>query len=257
MVHHENEQSLLRILGGRSVPADVLDEVAMRTRMFHADGNRGPLPTIALVDAVRFCGKTRPVEAVQGGKIDWRSFPQDGSTHVEAKINDAWIHGIFLGFVSGGTLMVRVDGIEFVQECSPVNVRLSSPKVPEAMRGPLDEEIADASPLIADDEDVPPVDDAPFDTSNGSAVAVLAVPRRSAKAPSTGKVNRGGHEMNDDVVDAVDDWSAAVQGADVWVEADNDYLDGKFVAKNEDGTIRVTVKGVDRDVDPECVRLVN
>lgn len=254
MVHHENEQSLLRILGVRSVPADVLDEVSMRTRMFHSDGNSGPLPTIALIDAVRYCGKTRPVESNLGGKVDWRSYPQDGSTHVEAKIGDAWMHGVFLGFVSGGTLMVRVDGIEFVQECSPANVRLAAAKAPESMRGPLDEEFGIETPTLIADDESEPVNDAPFDTSVSSAVAVL---KRPVKAASTGKVNRGGHEMADDIVEGNEDWSLVSEGAEVWVEADNDYLDGKFVAKNEDGTLRVTVKGAARDVDPECVRLVN
>lgn len=254
MIHHDNETSLLRILGVRAIPADVRDEVELRTRMYHSDGNSGPLPTIALIDAVRFCGKTRPVDSAEKAKVQWRDMPQDGTTRVEAFVANNWLPGVFLGFVSAGTLMVRLDGIAFVQECQPGNVRLATAPVE-----PVSDPINEVPPTTTDEEDEKidfagrDADDVPFDTNGGTAVAVATRPARA----STGAVNRGGHDMHDDVVTGNENWPAVQAGAAVWVEVDNDILDGTFVGLNENGKVKVNVNGSVREIDPDEARLAS
>jgi len=124
VIHTQDETSLQRMLGVEA-PEEVRAECELRTRMYHADGNSGPLGSVALIEMVRWMGLSpknveRPVE-----KVDWRQYPQDGTVRVEARFFGAWMPGRFLGFVEAGTLAVRLEEDATVKECRPDMVRLA------------------------------------------------------------------------------------------------------------------------------------
>lgn len=123
MLTVQDEQTLGRLVGGE-IPEDLRQECEMRTRMFHSAGHSGPLGAVGLIDAVRSLGYKPPHVEPPVPKVNWRLYPQDGSTRVEAKFFGQWMRGRFLGFVESGILAVRLDDDEVVKECRPDMVRL-------------------------------------------------------------------------------------------------------------------------------------
>ena len=111
MIHPDDANSLRRILGidDSSIPPDVEAEYSIRANAYHRDGNSGPLRTLALIDLTRYLGLAPPNVAKKTAPVDWRQFPHDGSTRVEAYFFGAWMPGVYLGFVESGTLAVRLD----------------------------------------------------------------------------------------------------------------------------------------------------
>ena len=72
---------------------------------------------------------------------------------VRAPAGKTWrfaVYGVFLGFVEGGTVAVRLDGDDLVRECRPGMLRLGGPPFPE----PAD----DAVPVAEQDEEKPVLD---------------------------------------------------------------------------------------------------
>jgi len=161
VIHTQDETSLRRMLGCE-VPDEVRAECDLRTRMYHADGNSGPLGSVALIDMVRWMGLSpknveRPVE-----QVDWRQYPQDGTVRVEARFFGQWMAGRFLGFVEAGTLAVRLEDDATVEECRPDMVRLADgislssggSLVDEQAAPPEDEDGPDARLQLLEEEPV-------------------------------------------------------------------------------------------------------
>jgi len=149
-----DEDSLVRMLGVEmdGIPTSVVAEYELRLRMFHSDGNSGPLGTVGIIDMLRSMKlgppKAKPKEAV----LDWAGVPHDGTVRVEAKRDDngeaKWLAGIFLGQVRVGTLAVRLDGREWIDEFSRKNVRLEREKPAEAYVASEPEEEEDTFLLL-------------------------------------------------------------------------------------------------------------
>lgn len=222
MLTVQDEQLLGRLLGG-NIPDEVRRECAIRTRMFHSSGHSGPMGALGLIDAIRSLGYGPPEPVVVPVKVNWREYPQDGSTKVEAKFFGQWMRGAFLGFVESGTLAVRLDDDGIVRECRPDMVRLAEVEE-EPEEGPdarielldvveLDDpvEVPAEAPVERAEE---PVVDEPVDEHEAPAVEQLAVP----------------------TVDPM-------PGDLVWVEEDDDVKDATFSAHDEDGAILAIVKG--------------
>ena len=123
VILNEDRDTLERLTGG-NVTDDVLAETHLWTRLFHADGNSGPLGTVALIAMLRQLGVPLNAAEPKAEPFDWSSLPQDGSVVVEAMFPERHEYAIgrFVGFVSMGTLAIKVG--QFVLECAPINVRL-------------------------------------------------------------------------------------------------------------------------------------
>jgi hypothetical protein len=102
---------------------------------------------MALVDLARHLGLAPEPDPEQAAVADWRKVPADGTARVEAQFFGEWVPGVFLGFVEGGTVAVRLDGDDLVRECRPGMLRLGGPPFPE----PAD----DAVPVAEQDEEKP------------------------------------------------------------------------------------------------------
>lgn len=145
-MHVQDEISLDRMLG--SIPDEVREECDLRTKMFHCDGNSGPLGSLGLIDMLRSM-RLGPRKVEEKPEVTiWRNLPQDGSVRVEARYFGAWMPGVFRGFVEGGTLAVQLDEEPEMKECSPSIVRRASsppPTVPFDPDEPAPEEPMDES----------------------------------------------------------------------------------------------------------------
>jgi len=149
-----DEDSLVRMLGIRAdeIPASVIAEYELRLRMFHGDGNSGPMGTLGIIDLLRSMKLGPPARKPQEAVMDWARVPMDGSVRVEArKHNDGeakWFAGTYMGQVGAGTLAVRLDGREWVDEFSRRNVRLERDKPAEAYVEPPTEQEAEVDVLL-------------------------------------------------------------------------------------------------------------
>jgi hypothetical protein len=140
---HTTDDALLRRMLGiqedQDPLPDLVREVEIRTRMFHACGASGPLGALALVDAARHKGfGLKPADPAPA-RIDWRS--KRLGTPVEAKFFGEWMPGTYLGYCGSGTIQVRLDGESMVKEIYPTNVRLAPDPVseqPDEPAGPID-----------------------------------------------------------------------------------------------------------------------
>ena len=227
MLTVQDEQLLGRLLGG-NIPDEVRRECAIRTRMFHSSGHSGPMGALGLIDAIRSLGYGPPEPVAVPVKVNWREYPQDGSTKVEAKFFGQWMRGAFLGFVEAGTLAVRMDDDGIVRECRPDMVRLAEVDEPPEEGPDARIELLDVVEL--DDPVVAPVEetvelveeadtaeetvDEPVVEDDPPPVEQLAVPKVD---PQPGDL--------------------------VWVEEDDDVKDAIFSAHDEDGAILAMVEG--------------
>lgn len=210
MIHPEDEQYLLAMLGGALVPEDVRQEYELRVAMFHRAGT-GPLGPIGLVDLLRSLGHKPANMPEEVQNVEWRDYPQDGSVRVEARFFGSWVPGVFLGFVEAGTLAVRLDDDDMVKECRRDMVRLAPKDVPPPPeRPPRADLLDDTQELPAVKDQVP---DEPDDGPDGADYVPI-------------------------------DWSKVDAGAVVWVQPspEEDILDGEFVSA-EEGRIRVKLDG--------------
>jgi hypothetical protein len=234
VIHAEDRDSLLRILGCNEVAPALEKEYELRLRMFHSDGNSGPLRTVALIDLVRSLGLAPPHAPKSEERIDWRQYPQDGSVRVEARFFGGWMPGAFIGFVHNGTLAIRIDDDPMIRECRPDMVRLATEidtvsqhlePVPAAPPAVEQEEAFSLDDEDGDEADTEPDEETPPEPPKAKPLKrPLAV-----------------------------DWSKVQMGAPVLVEADGDVLDGFFDGFGEMGSLRVSVAGQPRDFHPSAV----
>ena len=111
----QDHDTLQRILGKVEIPEAVEQEYEIRAQMFHTEGT-GPLGIAMLVDLVRSLGYKPAKIKPNGTEVDWRQYPQDGRTKVEAMFFGNWNPGTFLGFGEHGVLMLRMDFDETIKE---------------------------------------------------------------------------------------------------------------------------------------------
>ncbi len=127
--------SLKRMLGcerEEDIPSRVVVEYQVRLRMFHADGNSGPLGSIGLIDMCRALRAGPKPPPKQPRVTDWTKMPSDGSLTVEARPageNGEWKAGVYLGRVKAGTLAIRFAGDPWVHEFVASEVRIPEPEV--------------------------------------------------------------------------------------------------------------------------------
>lgn len=120
MIHPTDEEGLRRILRVSDIPEGVADAYMRWRDAYHRAGHSGPLGTIALLCMVENAGYAIPRSPERVMSTDWRLFPQDGSQKVQI-INGSGPprYGSFLGFVSNGTLAVRLYGQQKIDEFLP------------------------------------------------------------------------------------------------------------------------------------------
>lgn len=235
MIHPNDEQSLLRMLGTDTLPKAVRDECELRTKMYHRDGNSGAMRSLALIDLLRYL-KLKPVALeASPDKIDWRKYPQDGSVRIEAKYFGEWQPGKFLGFVEHGMLAIRLDGDAMVRESRPDNVRLLEVQ------------------SLSDEQDKP------------DARALLLESTEKAKAvvePDADDVPDEEYDEPEEATGGDGWWLNAKSGAKVWVNVNDDVIDGVLVAQELSGDpgdeLRLIVEhdGKRHSYHPDLVQLV-
>ncbi len=195
-----------RLLGVEpdAFPAALVAEYELRLRMFHSDGNSGPLGTLGIIDMLRSMHLGPRLVAERPKDVDWSRLPKDGSVRIEAKIplptapNGEWVPGVYIGNVGVGTLAVRLIGDTYVHELERRYVRIARVEPSKAFIKPVEE---------------------------AEAVPVETVPVEEA-APAT----------------VPEYWSKAQAGEPCIVEDNNDYHEGVF-QKFRDGEVFVTLKG--------------
>jgi len=154
-MHPRDEDTLGAILGGAALSEEVIQEYNLRLLMYHASGSSGALGAIGLIDLVRSLNYGPKPVAYSEPLIDWRDYPSDGSTHVEARYMGIWQSGVFLGFVESGSLAVRLEGDPVVRECNRGMVRLratdrpteDTPEVETASSLAVSEELEESDPV--------------------------------------------------------------------------------------------------------------
>jgi hypothetical protein len=213
MIHHNDIEALHRLLGVDIIPADVLAEVEMRWAMFISGGASGPLNTIALIDAIRFCGKAPAKKKVDEAKIDWRKVPSDGTVRVEAMFFGGWMPGMFLGFVEHGTLAVRLDDNPAIKECRPDMVRLA---VTDNLSVDPDE---------PEPQPEPPFEQDPVDVES-KKVAKKSPPKRNTKKSEPVDVPPNDPESSADYWASF--WAKVESDSPIWIEDGDDILNGTF-----------------------------
>jgi len=137
MIHTQDEQSLCRFLGTVEFRQDVLDEYRLRQGMFHADGNSGPLGSMALVEMLRYLGYGELPSERERKVIHWAEEPKDGSIAVEVEWQGKKVQGRFLGVVGAGSLVVRLPDDPVLREFAPYTV---------AYIGPVEERVEEKVP---------------------------------------------------------------------------------------------------------------
>ena len=89
MIIKADEDSMGRMLGvpAAQIPESVLAEYELRLRLFHSDGNSGPLGTIGVIDMLRSMklGVRRPAKPPTA--VDWSLVPMNGTVRVMAKVS--------------------------------------------------------------------------------------------------------------------------------------------------------------------------
>ena len=108
-------------------------EYMLRLRMFHLDGNQGPLRGIGMIDCLRFVGiEPKPLEVKKKAALqDWSSVPPMTKVivHRTVAINGQNVKqpvlGSFVGEFSMGRLAVRFDGSAYVEEFSAIDVEFA------------------------------------------------------------------------------------------------------------------------------------
>lgn len=158
MIIMADEDSLSRMLGvpAAQIPESVLAEYQLRLRMFHCDGNAGPLGTIGIIDMLRSMKLGMRPPGPQPTSIDWSRVPMNGSVRVMAKVTGnngepKWASGVYVGQVGVGALAVRLDGDRWVHEMRRDDVRIAR-----------DEPMQPMSPEDAFESDVPLEDREPW-----------------------------------------------------------------------------------------------
>lgn len=220
MITIQDEETLARLLGTAEIPENLKIEVELRTAMYHRSGESGPLGAVGLIDACRALNyRPKAVEKAKE-KIDWRQYPSDGSTLIEAgPYMGEWRPGTFLGFVEGGILAVKLDDDEkFVREVRPDMVRLSS----RPRRESSEDEGPDARINLL--------------TDNQGGTAVLTEPKAKQV------VSDAPHDAPEFEAPSKN-WTSVATGQKVWVDTGEDIEDGIFHEIQSDGMLLITLSG--------------
>jgi hypothetical protein len=158
----QDEERFVRWL--EVIPDEVQEEYELRVKMFHGDGQSGPIGTAACIDILRFCG-LKPVqhtgESEEVQRVDWKTQDSDGSVTVKAgPFYGEMQQGVFRGVMTGGMLAIELISEGRVVECRPDMVEfVSANNEPELEQAPLE---PDARASLLEPE--PPVDDEIADT---------------------------------------------------------------------------------------------
>jgi len=241
-------ESLKRMLGcdEQSLPKLLVREYSIRLRMFHADGNSGPLGSLGLIDLLRFLkhGPKPPPEPPRF--VDWSRMPTNGSLQVEAlsidnkkliqgnPTKEEWRSGVYLGRVGVGGLAVRLDGDTWVHEFSQRDVRLPATKLTE-------EEESHDMPLVI------PIVPLPTPMIKPPAIPP-AIPPTPPKIPdflksSEEEIEKFEEELKESEKPALqnppkaDPLDSASVGDPVWVREGGDYRDGTFQGRGAGGVL--------------------
>jgi hypothetical protein len=207
-----DEECLRRLLRTDSLPVSLIEEVELRTQMFHRSGGSGPIGPLACIDAIRFLGMKPTLDVVAAEQVDWRKVPMNGTVRVEAKFFGQWMPGVFRGFSDAGKLAIKMDDDEVVRECRKDMVRLRVEESPKSV-----DELDARGKLIM--KQLESVEEAP--------VATQEEPEQGeVQAPNLLPFN----------------WDAAKKGDEVWVEVDGEMYTGKFVS-HDDGLATVRLNG--------------
>ena len=139
-------ETLSRVTGLEVLPDDLVEEYKVWLNMYHRSGASGPIGAIACVALARHMGIKPPEKKIMAGEIDWRKQPRD--TKVKVRIGKYWEPGVFVGFVYGGNLSVRLDKDDYVTEARRFDVRLADD---DSLLAEKEESFADD---FGDDENV-------------------------------------------------------------------------------------------------------
>lgn len=212
------DERLIRSMTGQGeageIPDDIKKEYSIWLPMFHRGGSSGPLGPIGVIAMLRHLGYTGPKAAEQPKHIDWRGYPQDGSTRIQALFFGSWHDGRFLGFGPNGTLAIRLDDDYYVREVSRHVVRLY-------------EKDADTPPAPSRELPVPALEP-------GRLKIILPV---TDEAPDDDEIPTVEHSLS-----AAGGGDGLEVGSAVWVETDDDILDGTIRGFDGD-QVEVVVDG--------------
>lgn len=220
-MHPTDEHLLQLMLGQTSIPQDLEHEVNIRTRLLHLAGPTGACGPFVLLDALRFCGYA-PKKMVDELPVvvDWRQYPQDGRTKVEARRMGVWLTGTFRGFVEHGSLAIKLDDDGSVQEFPAKRVKLV--------------ELLEELPRDREEKPVP---------------AEAATEHEDAPPEPPPVEDRG------EVLEAPD-WAKLPGGTPVYAETEGDFADAVFQGVVGEGeSLRLLVQVGDKTVELEPDRV--
>lgn len=225
-IHQQDAETFERFLGTPEVPKKYVREYWLRLNLYHKDGNSGPLGTLAVIECLRFSGWKPPHPADEPEEeTNWDTVNR--GARVEARFGGAWAAGEFVGFGENRVLLVRLDDDEFIKECRRDMVRVAADQTPRVVAPVAEEkEVLPPDPDDAEYADVMPDSPVPF------------VPP-SQETPAWQSKDT--------------DWAQVTPGDAVWVEINEEPLDGTFVSVASDGQVIVLVEGQEHTVASEAV----
>lgn len=126
MIHPYNAEQIESITGLRQsqMSEEFVAEYTVWLRMFHrCHSGGGALPVALLIPLLRsFDMATPSPELVASQKTRWDQV--EVGTRIVATVAGNAVKGKFLQLVSGGTLGVKLEGIDRVMELTPANVKI-------------------------------------------------------------------------------------------------------------------------------------
>lgn len=223
MIHLEDRDSLCKMLGYDEIPEPIEKEVALRTQLYHCCGGSGPLGVLALISLIRDMKLAPAIQAARPDRIDWEQYDQNFTVRVEARFFGEWMPGLFGGFVENGTLAVRLDDDPMIRECRPEMVRPSNAPLPPVK----DLERPGAADLYEPKDEAAPLLPAEAATEVETEWADDSL---ADELPESAPFQE---EPSEEPTVIVDDAPASAadyrENAPVWLEVDDDIVDGVFV----------------------------
>jgi hypothetical protein len=211
----DDEAAVLRCFGLQEIPAELAEEIALVTRMFHAAGHSGSIGTLAVILSGRRLGYSPPKRKapVQGL---WSSIA--AGTRVECFFLGTWRDGgTFIGLGQNGVLLIQ-DASGHVSELYPHVVR------------------------VAGDPQAKAPEPKPAETKPSEAKAEKRKAEKSKPEPPPAIAT----------VQQPIDWSAIPIGKVIWVDLPNgDVADATFqgVSQEVDGKAEVIRVRLDGEID--------
>lgn len=132
MLNPVDTQMLQSMLGVEELPAGLVEECELRTRMYHAAGHSGPLGALGLIPAVRAAGYGPPKpQSPAPDAVDWSLMPADGRTRIEAQFGGLWHMGSYVGPGPDGEIAVKLLESGDIMLCRRHMLRLVKVLTPE------------------------------------------------------------------------------------------------------------------------------